>query len=126
MPLSLRQILLGRNCKILDAFCCITMSAALQFLIFSTRFQIRREIEQDPELALNAYKFIFEGMVMMCAICLSLIFFLLALVRYQEANKNKEASQHKYITFATKALLLAVSIALVVEICIIAYGLLTP
>lgn len=123
MPLSLKQILLGRNCKILDAFCSITMSAALQFLIFWMRFQVRKEIEQNPKLALNSYKFIFEGMVVMCAICLSFIFFALALVKCREANKKKEGFQHKYINFATKVLLFAVGITLVVQICLITYNL---
>jgi heme/copper-type cytochrome/quinol oxidase subunit 2 len=122
MPLSLRQILLGRNCKILDAFCSITMAGAMQFLIFCTYLRVRREIQQNPELAHHSYKFIFKGMVMMCAICLSFIFFVLALVKYREANKNKEASQHKYITLSTKVLLLTVSIPLAVEICSIAYN----
>lgn len=126
MPLSLRQILLGRNCKILDAFCSIILAAAMQFLFFWTRFQVRREIKQNPKLALNTYKFIFEGMVVMCSICMSLIFFVLALLKYREANRNKEDSQHKFIIIATKVLLFVVGITLVVQICPIMYNLFLP
>ena len=126
MPLSLKQIHLGRNCKILDAFCSITFAAAMQFLFFWTRFQARREIKQNPELALNSYKFIFEGMVLICAICMSLIFFVLALVKYRDLDKKKEGIQHKYITFATKVLLFIVGITLVIQVCPIMYNLFLP
>ena len=126
MPLSLKQILLGRNCKILDAFCSITMAAGLQFLIFWARFHVQREIQQNPDLAHNSYKYIFEGMVVMCAFCLSFIFFVLALVKCRDANKKKDGFQNKYITLATKALLLIVGMLLVIQICFITYNLFLP
>lgn len=126
MPLSLRQILLGHNCKILDAFYSITMAAALQFLIFWIRFRVQREIQQNPDLAHNSYKYIFEGMVVMCAFCLSFIFFVLALVKYRDANKKEEGFQHKYIAIATKLLFFVVGIPLVVQSCLITYNLFSP
>ena len=65
-------------------------------------------------------------MVVMCTICMSLIFFVLALVKYRESNRNKEDSQHKYINIATKVLLFAVGITMVVQICPIMYNLFLP
>lgn len=126
MALSLRQILLGRNCKILDAFCSITMAVGLQFLIFCTRFQVQRQIQQNPDLAHNSYKYIFEGMVVTCAFCLSFIFFVLALVKYLNVNKKKEGFQHRYITLATKVLLFIVGILLVFQSCLITYNMFSP
>lgn len=126
MPLSLRQILLGRDCKILDAFCNIIMAVAMQFLIFWTRFHIQREIQKNPELAHYPYKFILEGMVMMCAFCLSFIFFVLALVKYRDDNKKKDGLQHKHITLATRMLLFIVGILLGTQICWITYNSFFP
>jgi amino acid transporter len=126
MPLSLKQILFERNCKILDALSSIAMASAMQFLIFWTYFGVKREIQLNPDLAHSSYKFIFEGMVVMVSFFLSFIFFVLALVKYRDSHKKKESLQYKYIALATKVLLLIVGIVLMAQICLFTYNAFLP
>jgi len=113
------NIFLRCRSKISDAFSTVGIASAMQGLVIGPYLIVQREMSRNPRL--SGEKFIVHSTIMAFFFCLSLTFFIMALVKYRVASKEKTISEHKSIFFLTKVLIFVVGACLGVELCYMIY-----
>jgi len=109
--------------KVVDAFWTVCIALAMQGFLILLHYYVRMQISNNPELAVNSYKFIGQGWFAMFLFCFSLAFFVMAWVKYKIASKEETISGHRNIFFLTKVLLFAVGACIAVELCYLVLGI---
>lgn len=100
--------------KAIDALSTAGIAAVMQVLVIGPWLTARIQAARDPEAL--GYHFIGLGMVMFFFFCLSLTFFIMALVKYRAAIKEGALPQYKHIISVAKVLNFVVGICIAVQL----------
>ncbi len=91
----------------------------MQVFVIGPYFIAQQEISGNPEL--SGKKFIAHSMIAALFFCLSLTFFVMALIKFRVATKEVVTSKYKRTLFLTRVLLLSTGTCITVELCHILY-----